>query len=42
MAPKDIAARYNLPIRRAYTMKSSFRKTYRWLPLPDQIKGDKK
>jgi len=41
-APRDIAARYNLPIRRAYTMKAAFRNTYRWLPLPDQIKGDKK
>lgn len=41
-APREIAARYNLPIKRAYIMKSTFRKTYRWLPLPDQIKGDKK
>jgi hypothetical protein len=42
MPPKEIAAKYNLPIRRAYTMKASFRNTYRWLPLPDQIKGEDK
>jgi hypothetical protein len=42
MAPRDIAARYNIPVKRAYTMKATFRKSYRWLPLPDKNTGENK
>jgi len=42
MAPRDLAARYNIPIRRAYALKAMFRSSYRWLPLPDQNPGEDK